>query len=154
MWYVWDPLGSMKHLNLAVCQRPIWWCLWLFCRCHKVFVGFSVVHSRHPQHSRYQTCANITTGHMLWQFISIFQICKKIYMLHKSIARFSYANLFLQKLQPFAYSGYVPGCLPAKDRYAQWSYCSTFGQNMIILHIWMCQQICTTCKLSCKFEIC
>ena len=30
---------------------------------------------------------------------------------------------------------YVPGCLPAKDGYAQRSYCSTFDQNMIILHI-------------------
>ena len=30
-----------------------------------------------------------TTWHMLWQFINIFKICKKICMLHKSIARFS-----------------------------------------------------------------
>ena len=44
------------------------------------------------------------------------------------------ANVFVLKLQPFAYSGYVPGCLPTKDGYAQQSYCSTFGQNMIILH--------------------
>ena len=55
-------------------------------------------------------------------------------MLHKSID-LANANVFMQKLQPFAYSEYVPGRLPAKDRYAQQSYCSTFGQNMTILHI-------------------
>jgi hypothetical protein len=41
----------------------------------------------------------------------------------------AYVNVFAQKSQPFAYSGYVPGHLPAKDGYPQWSYCSTFGQN-------------------------
>ena len=43
--------------------------------------------------------------------------------------------VFAQKSQPFAYSGYVPGRLPANDRYSQRSYCSTFGKNMVILHI-------------------
>jgi hypothetical protein len=38
-------------------------------------------------------------------------------------------------LQLFAYPGYVPERLPATDRYAQQFYCSTFGQNMIVLHI-------------------
>ena len=45
----------------------------------------------------------------------------------------TYANVFVQKSQPLAYPGYVPGRLPAKDGYAPWSYGLTFGQNMIIL---------------------
>ena len=39
-------------------------------------------------------------------------------MLHKSID-LANANVFMQKLQPFAYSGYVPGRLPTKDGSAQ-----------------------------------
>ena len=39
-----------------------------------------------------------------------------------------YANVFAQKSQPLAYSRYM-------DEYAQRSYCSTFGLNMMILHI-------------------
>ena len=46
-------------------------------------------------------------GHILWQFISIFQICKKICT--NPLPDLAYANVFVQKLQPFAYPGYVPG---------------------------------------------
>jgi hypothetical protein len=52
-----------------------------------------------------------------------------------SLPYLAYANAFAQKSQPFAYSGYVPGRLPARDGYAQRFYCSTFGQNMIVSHL-------------------
>ena len=46
----------------------------------------------------------------------------------------AYANVFAQKLQPLAYSGYVPGQLPAKDGYAQqsdWSRYDNFAYLMM-----------------------
>ena len=67
--------------------------------------------------------------------LAYFKFVRKYACCINPLPDLAYANVFAQKLQPFAYSGYVPGRLPAKDGYAQRSPCLTFGQNMIILHI-------------------
>ena len=67
--------------------------------------------------------------------LTYFKFVRKYACCTNTLPDLAYANVCAQKSQPFGYSGYVPGRLPAKDGYAQWSYCSTFGQNMIILHI-------------------
>ena len=85
--FVWpEPPGLLAH---ATCQK-----LTQMLSLTLVSLAYLTFHNQHT----WQTCANITTGHMLWQFISIFYICKKIYLLHTSLARFlAYANVFVQK---------------------------------------------------------
>ena len=44
--------------------------------------------------------ANITTGHMLWQFISTFKFVRKYICCTNPLPDLAYANVFAQKLQP------------------------------------------------------